>query len=111
MLYRSSSALAPLKICDWSLRGLPGHPLHPPLTDATIGAYTVATVLAFLCQIGISEGNCTKGWWLALIVGLIVTGPTALTGFLDWLTISWGTPLWFSSGKRRVSPPNALGVE
>ena len=75
-------------------RGLPGHPLHPPLTDATIGAYTVATVLAFLCQIGISEGNCTKGWWLALIVGLIVTGPTALTGFLDWLTISWGTPFW-----------------
>jgi hypothetical protein len=21
-------------------RGLPGHPLHPPLTDATIGIYT-----------------------------------------------------------------------
>jgi len=64
------------------------------LTDATIGAYTIATVLAFLCQIGVSEPNCTKGWWLALIVGLIVTGPTALTGFLDWLTIAWGTPLW-----------------
>jgi len=75
-------------------RGLPGHPLHPPLTDATIGAYTVATVLAFLCQVGVSESSCTKGWWLALLVGLIITGPTALTGFLDWLTIKWGTPLW-----------------
>jgi hypothetical protein len=30
------------------LRGLPGHPLHPPLTDATIGAYTVATGFAVL---------------------------------------------------------------
>src|SRR6266480_4278449 len=51
-------------------KGLPGNPLHPPLTDATIGAYTVATVLAFLCQIGVSEGNCTKGWWLALIAAI-----------------------------------------
>ncbi|HEY8727648.1 MAG TPA: hypothetical protein VIL91_13230, partial [Gaiellaceae bacterium] len=33
-------------------------------------------------------------WWIALIFGLIVTVPTALTGLLDWLTITWGTPLW-----------------
>ena len=26
------------------VRGLPGHPLHPPLTDVTVGAYTFATV-------------------------------------------------------------------
>jgi hypothetical protein len=26
-------------------RGLPGHPIHPPLTDVTIGAYTGATVM------------------------------------------------------------------
>ena len=24
-------------------RGLPGHPLHPPLTDATIGIYTASS--------------------------------------------------------------------
>ena len=28
------------------IEGLPGHPTHPPLTDATIGTYTVAAVLA-----------------------------------------------------------------
>jgi len=30
---------------SYLLKGLPGHPLHPPLTDATIGAYTAATAL------------------------------------------------------------------
>jgi uncharacterized membrane protein len=75
-------------------RGLPGHPIHPPLTDAVIGAYTVATVLAFLDVLSIVEQNAAKGWWLALLVGLLVTVPTALTGFLDWLSLTWGSPLW-----------------
>ena len=75
-------------------RGLPGHPLHPPLTDATIGIYTFATIVAFLDVVGITERNGAFGWWLALIIGLLVTVPTALTGLVDWLTIEWGTPLW-----------------
>ena len=75
-------------------RGTPGHPLHPPLTDATIGAYTTATVLAFLDVLGIIEESAAKGWWLALLVGLVLTVPTAATGFADWLTIEGGTPLW-----------------
>jgi uncharacterized membrane protein len=76
------------------VRGLPGHPLHPPLTDATIGIYTFATIAAFLDVVGITERNGAFGWWLALIIGLLVTVPTALTGLVDWLTIEWGTPLW-----------------
>jgi uncharacterized membrane protein len=75
-------------------RGLPGHPLHPPLTDAVIGAYTAATVLAVLDVVSLVDQNAAKGWWLALLVGLVVTGPTALTGLLDWLSITWGSPLW-----------------
>ena len=74
-------------------RGVPGHPLHPPLTDAAIGAYTFATVAALADVTGISTNAATHGWWLALIFGLIVTGPTALTGLLDWLNITPGTPL------------------
>ena len=74
-------------------RGLPGHPLHPPLTDAAIGAYTFATVAALADVTGISTNAATHGWWLALLFGLIVTGPTALTGLLDWLKITPGTPL------------------
>ena len=75
-------------------RGFPGHPLHPPLTDATIGIYTFATVASVLSKLGIAEEEAAQGWTLALIVGLLVTAPTALTGFADWLQISRGTPLW-----------------
>ena len=82
-----------MKLIDL-VRGLPGHPLHPPLTDATIGIYTFATIAAFLDVVGITKQNGAIGWWVALIIGLVVTVPTALTGLADWLTIEWGTPLW-----------------
>jgi uncharacterized membrane protein len=75
------------------IRGLPGHPLHPPLTDATIGAYTAATVAGFASVIGVAERSAAHAWWLALVIGLIFTVPTALSGFADWLTIEPGTPL------------------
>lgn len=74
--------------------GLPGHPIHPPLTDATIGTYTFATAAGFAEVTGITKNAGAYGWWIALIFGLILTVPTALTGFLDWLTISWGSELW-----------------
>ena len=76
------------------LKGLPGHPLHPPLTDATIGAYTAATALGVLSALGVSEHNTATAWWLALVVALVVTAATALTGLIDWLTLTWGSPLW-----------------
>jgi uncharacterized membrane protein len=88
---------------SYLVRGLPGHPLHPPLTDATVGIYTGATAFAVLSAVGVSEENMATAWWLALIAGLVVTGPTALTGLLDWLTISRGTPLWRTATAHMVS--------
>jgi uncharacterized membrane protein len=79
---------------SYLFKGLPGHPLHPPLTDATIGIYSGATAFGVLSVLGVSVGNTATAWWLALIVGLVVTGPTALTGLIDWLGITWGRPLW-----------------
>ena len=76
------------------LRGVAGHPLHPPLTDVAIGAYTVSAAMAVVSRLGISEHNTATAWWLALIVGLIATAPAAITGFVDWLDITSGTPLW-----------------
>lgn len=76
------------------LRGMPGHPIHPPLTDATIGAYSFATLAAVLAKLGIAEEGFARGWWLALVVGLVVSAPTALTGLADWLSVSPGTPVW-----------------
>jgi len=78
-------------------RGLPGHPIHPPLTDATIGAYTAATAMGFASVIGVAETSAAHGWWLALVVGLIFTSLTAVTGFVDWLTIEWKSPLWWTA--------------
>jgi uncharacterized membrane protein len=75
-------------------RGLPGHPIHPPLTDVTIGTYTFATIAAVADVTGVSDSSGAYGWWIALIFGLIVTGPTALTGLLDWLSITRGTEVW-----------------
>jgi uncharacterized membrane protein len=88
---------------SYLIRGLPGHPLHPPLTDATIGAYTVAMATAFASVIGIAEKTSAHAWWLALIVGLIFTGPTALTGLADWLTIERGTPLWRTATSHMIA--------
>lgn len=79
---------------SYLIRGLPGHPLHPPLTDVTVGLYTGATAFGVLSALGLSEENLASAWWLALIAGLIVTGPTALAGLADWLVIPRGTPLW-----------------
>jgi uncharacterized membrane protein len=78
---------------EYLWRGTPGHPIHPPLTHAAIGTYTFATVAALADVTGISTNAAAHGWWLALVFGLIITGPTALTGLLDWLNISSGTPL------------------
>jgi uncharacterized membrane protein len=82
---------------SYLVRGFPGHPLHPPLTDATIGAYTTATVLGILAYAGVSEVNLTKAWWLALLVGLGFTALAALTGLADWLSITWRSPLWWTT--------------
>lgn len=75
-------------------RGLPGHPLHPPLTDFTIGAYAFATVAAILSKAGVAGHAFAQAWWLALVVALASTVLTAATGFADWLTITWGSELW-----------------
>ena len=79
---------------SYLVEGLPGHPLHPPLTDATIGMYTFATVAAVLSKLGVAESAFAQAWWLALVVGLVVTVATALTGLIDWLKITRGTELW-----------------
>jgi uncharacterized membrane protein len=76
------------------IHGFPGHPLHPPLTDATIGTYTFATIAAVLSKVGIAEHGLAQAWWLALVLGLVVTVPTALAGLADWLLITRGSPLW-----------------
>ena len=91
-------------------KGLPGHPIHPPLTDATIGAYTASTAMALASVVGIAHVAAAHGWWLALVVGLLVTVLTALTGFADWLTIEWGSPLWWTATWHMLSMVTATVI-
>ncbi len=88
---------------SYLVKGFPGHPLHPPLTDATIGAYTFATAAAVLSKVGIADHAFAQAWWLALVVGLVSTTLTALTGLLDWLSIERGSELWKTATSHMVA--------
>jgi uncharacterized membrane protein len=74
------------------IKGWPGKPSHPPLTDATIGAYTVGVAMLVLGALGLEEEQMAHGSLLAIGGGLAFALPTALTGLLDWLDIPKGTP-------------------
>jgi uncharacterized membrane protein len=56
--------------------------------------YTLATGLGLVSYLGWVERPGARASWLALIGGLIITAPTALTGFLDWVTLEWSSPSW-----------------
>ena len=79
---------------SYLVKGPPGHPLHPPLTDLTIGTYGFATIAAILNVAGLVGRSAEYGWWIALVVGLCSTALTATTGLVDWLGIEWGSELW-----------------
>jgi uncharacterized membrane protein len=74
------------------LRGLPGHPSHPPLTGATVGAFVTASGLGLASAAAVAPERTAVGWWLALVVGLILTLPTMATGMLDWIVLDHDTP-------------------
>lgn len=80
------------------LRGFRGHPSHPPLTDATIGAFTIGTLLAVVAWFGwVAQQKLAVGALLAIVGGLVFSIPTILTGYLDLLRITRGT------GMRRMA--------
>jgi uncharacterized membrane protein len=103
------------------LRGFAGKPFHPPLTDIPIAAYILGAtfdVLSWLLKddamaLSNSDGSMnlmqsghdlSHDLWRAgtflFIAGLIVSVPTALTGFWDWWksteahTQAWRTANW-----------------
>jgi len=63
------------------------HPVHPPLAHLVVGAYGTATILAFTGVLGVAESDAAKGWWLALVVGLLATIPASASGLTEFLTL------------------------
>lgn len=95
---------------SYLVKGFPGHPLHPPLTDLTIGAYGFATVAAILSVVGVTPGNAAHAWWIALVVGLCSTALTATTGFIEWIEIEWGSNVWKTATLHMCAMLAATGV-
>jgi uncharacterized membrane protein len=69
------------------LSGLEGKPLHPPLTDVTVGAYFIGPVFELIAFAFRGSDWSTDlfraGGWVILFGG-ITSLATAITGFADW---------------------------
>jgi nitrite reductase/ring-hydroxylating ferredoxin subunit/uncharacterized membrane protein len=73
-----------------------GHPVHPPLTDLVIGAWTSALLLDL---VGGEQGRKSADSLVA--VGIIAAVPTASAGLSDWAELR--------GGSRRVGSVHAIG--
>lgn len=73
-----------------------GHPLHPPLTDVVVGAWTSALLLDLLGGEGSQEA--ADG---LVAAGIIAAVPTAAAGLSDWADLR--------GERRRVGFVHALG--
>lgn len=70
------------------LRGWAGKPLHPPLTDVPVGAYTLALAFDAISFVGQNESwarDFYRAATFSLIGGVVVSVLAAATGFWDWL--------------------------
>jgi uncharacterized membrane protein len=75
------------------IRGFAGKPFHPPLTDIPVAAYVLAAVfdlISYYTYRFVSESSTVaRDFFISgthvLVAGVIVSVPTALTGFWDWL--------------------------
>ena len=82
----------------------PWQPAAPCGTSPAAAPPATADVL------GISDHAAAQGWWLALLVGLILSVPTAATGLADWLRIESGTPLWRTATAHMIAMLIATAV-
>lgn len=74
------------------IKGFSGHPLHPPMTDATIGALTVGTLATILGWFGVFAEVLAPTALAALVIGLVFAVPTIITGLADLLDIDQDAP-------------------
>jgi uncharacterized membrane protein len=73
------------------VKGFAGKPSHAPLTDVSVGAYTVGALMLIAGYAGLEEEAMAQGALLAIGAGLLVAIPTILTGLLDWSDLAKGS--------------------
>lgn len=89
------------------IRGWAGKPFHPPLTDIPVAAYILVAVFDLISYISGKNDpatNVSRDFFVAgthvIIAGAIVSVPTIITGWWDWLksapnrTQAWRTANW-----------------
>jgi uncharacterized membrane protein len=69
------------------VKGFAGKPSHPPLTDVSVGAYTVGVAMLIAGAAGLEQEAMAKGALLAISGGLIAAIPTTLTGLMDYFDL------------------------
>jgi uncharacterized membrane protein len=69
------------------VKGFAGKPSHPPLTDVSVGAYTVGVAMLIAGAAGLEQEAMAQGALLAISGGLIAAIPTILTGLLDYFDL------------------------
>jgi nitrite reductase/ring-hydroxylating ferredoxin subunit/uncharacterized membrane protein len=73
-----------------------GHPLHPPLTDVVVGAWTSALLLDL-----VGGEQTEQAADLLIAGGILAAVPTAAAGLSDWAELR--------DGSRRVGSVHAIG--
>jgi uncharacterized membrane protein len=86
------------------LRGFAGKPFHPPLTDIPVACYVLVGIFDVISLIlgatRLVSYNLFSAGTYVLVAGLVVSVPTILTGFWDWLkstpkhSQAWRTANW-----------------
>jgi uncharacterized membrane protein len=74
------------------IRGFRGKPLHPPLTDASIGSYTLGVAALVAGKAGLETAEMSHAALIGISFGLLLAAPTALTGLVDWLDLPRDMP-------------------
>jgi uncharacterized membrane protein len=69
------------------VKGFAGKPSHPPLTDVSVGAYTVGVAMLVAGAAGLERDAMAQGALLAISGGLIAAIPTIATGTLDYFDL------------------------
>jgi hypothetical protein len=90
-------------VIDWASRSpfhtdTLGHSVHPMLTDVTLGCWLSASILDLADRSG-SRRSAS----LLIGVGLIASGPTAVSGAGDWAAMT--------GAERRIGAVHALGTD
>ena len=105
------------------LRGFAGKPFHPPLTDIPVACYILVAVFDVISLISYSrneESTLARDFFISgthvIVAGAIVSVPTIITGFWDWLkstpprTQAWRTANWHMAVMLVMSMLVALNI-